>query len=126
MQYIGNHESEEILMHENKFNIVEGRVMSLDELRHEIGEITGMQVKRFEGMESRVVAQKPSPDQEFETFNIRFDFEESYDFVDVVFTTDRKSRIEDYDFKKDRVKVQLMSYKRMDAPKENESSKVEE
>ncbi|WP_017547822.1 hypothetical protein [Salinicoccus carnicancri] len=113
-------------MHENKFNIVEGGVMSLEELGHEIGEITGMRVKRFEGMESRVVAQKPGTDQEFETFNIRFDFEESDDFVDVVFTADKKSRIEDYDFKKDRVKVQLMSYKRMDAPKENESSKVEE
>src|SRR5699024_10868494 len=102
------------------------RVMSLEELRHEVGEITGMQVKRSEGMECRVVAQKPRPDQEVETFNVRFDFEESYDVVDVVCTTDKKSRIEDYDFKKDRVKVQLMSYKRMDAPKENESSKVEE
>ncbi|WP_411843445.1 hypothetical protein [Salinicoccus sp. HZC-1] len=113
-------------MHENKFNIVEGKVMSLEELGHEVEEITGMQVKRFKGFESRVVAQKPSPDQEFETFNVRFDFEESYDFVDVVFTTDKKARLEDYDFNNDKVKVQLMSYKRMDAPKSNESEKVEE
>lgn len=113
-------------MHENKFNIVEGKVMSLEELGHEVEQITGMKVKKFDGLESRVVAQKPSPDQEFETFNARFDFEESYDFVDVVFTTDKKSRTEDYDLKKDEVKVQLMSYKRMDAPKENESGKVEE
>src|SRR5699024_6081318 len=117
---------EEILMHENKFNIVEGRVMSLEELRHEVGVITGMRVKRFEGMESRVVAQKPSPDQEVETCHVRYEFAESYDFVDVVFTSAKRSSIEDYDFEKDKVKVQLMSYKRMDAPKEYESSKVEE
>ncbi len=113
-------------MHENKFNIVEGKVMSLEELGHEVEEITGLSVEKFEGLESRIVAQKPNPDQKFETFNVRFDFEESYDFVDVVFTTEKKKRMEDYDFKKDKVKVQLMSYKRMDAPKKNVSSKVEE
>ncbi|WP_020007002.1 hypothetical protein [Salinicoccus albus] len=113
-------------MHENKFNIVEGRVMVLEALKQEVQEITGMTVRHFDALKSRVVAQKPNPDQHFETFNMRFDFEESADYVDVVFTTDKKTKIDDYDFERDEVKVQLLSYRRVEAPQDNESKKVEE
>lgn len=113
-------------MHENKFNIIEGKVMLLEALKLEIQEITGITVTNLDTLKSRVVAQKPAPDQHFETFNMRFDFDESEDYVDVVFTTDKKTRIEDYDFESDEVKVQLLSYRRVDAPQDNGSEKVEE
>ncbi|MCG1010237.1 hypothetical protein J4760_09405 [Salinicoccus sp. ID82-1] len=113
-------------MHEDKFNIIEGREMTLESLGYEIEEITGMAVQDFEGDTSRFVAKKPNLDQEFETFNVRYDFKESHDFVDVVFTTEKKDHLEDYDFDDKEVKVQLITYKRMDAPMDNESDKVEE
>ncbi|WP_342388462.1 hypothetical protein [Salinicoccus bachuensis] len=113
-------------MHEDKFNIIEGKEMTLEALGYEIEEITGMAVRDFEGDASRFVSKKPNADQEFETFNVRYDFKESNDFVDVVFTTQQKEELEDYDFDEEEVKVQLITYKRMDAPLENESEKVEE
>ena len=114
-----------MFMHEDKFNIIEGKEMTLEALGYEIEEITGMAVRDFEGC-FPVCFKKPNADQEFETFNVRYDFKESNDFVDVVFTTQQKEELEDYDFKKEEVKVQLITYKRMDAPLENESEKVEE
>ncbi len=113
-------------MHEEKFNIIEGKEMTLEALRYEIEEITGMGVQSFDGEASRFVSKKPNVDQEFETFNVRYDFKDSNDFVDVVFTTDQKENLEDYDFDDEEVKVQLITYKRMDAPLGNEGDKVEE
>ncbi|GAB3066234.1 hypothetical protein ACFOU0_12935 [Salinicoccus sesuvii] len=113
-------------MHEDKFNIIEGKKMTLEALGYEIEEITGMAVEHFEGDTSRFVAKKPNLDQEFETFNARYDFKKSHDFVDVVFTTEKKEDLEDYDFSDKEVEVQLLTYKRMDAPMDNESDKVEE
>ena len=43
-----------------------------------------------------------------------------------MFTTDQKENLEDYDFDDEEVKIQLITYKRMDAPLGNESEKVEE
>lgn len=78
------------------------------------------------GVKQRVVAQKPSPEQDFETFTIKFDLEDLPDFVDVVATTDKKENVEDYDFDKEELKVRLVSYIRQEAPRDNESEHVSE
>ncbi|MHC0553167.1 hypothetical protein [Salinicoccus sp. CNSTN-B1] len=113
-------------MHEEKFNIIEGKQMTLESLGHELEQITGLSVRDFKGDASRSVATKPNHDQDFETFNVRYDFKESNDFVDVVFTVKKERSLEDYNLDEAEVTVQLITYKRGDAPQENESDKISE
>ncbi|MCD2138926.1 hypothetical protein [Salinicoccus halitifaciens] len=111
-------------MHEKKFSLIEGETFTIDQLGKEIEEITGSKVTDLTGIKSRVVAQKPSPEQDFETFTIKFNLEDLPDFVDVVATTEKKENVEDYDFDKEELKVRLVSYIRQEAPKGNESEHV--
>lgn len=111
-------------MHEKKFSLIEGEKFTIDQLEKEIEEIVGSKLVDVAGVKSRVVAQKPSPEQDFETFTIKFNLEDLPDFVDVVATTEKRENIEDYDFDKEELKVRLVSYIRQDAPKDNESEHV--
>lgn len=111
-------------MHEKKFSLIEGETFTIDQLGKEIEEIVGSKVTDLTGIKSRVVAQKPSPQQDFETFTIKFDLEDLPDFVDVIATTEKKENIEDYDFDKEELKVRLVSYIRQEAPRDNESEHV--
>lgn len=111
-------------MHEKKFSLIEGETFTIDQLGKEIEEIVGSKVTDLTGIKSRVVAQKPSPEQDFETFTIKFDLEDLPDFVDVIATTEKKENIEDYDFDKEELKVRLVSYIRQEAPRDNESEHV--
>ncbi|CAM4258971.1 hypothetical protein [Lacicoccus alkaliphilus] len=113
-------------MHEKKFSLIEGETFTIDQLGKEIEEIVGSKLVDLTGVKRRVVAQKPSPEQGFETFTIKFDLEDLPDFVDVVATTEKKENIEEYDFNKEEFKVRLVSYIRQEAPKGNESGHVSE
>lgn len=113
-------------MHEKKFSLIEGETFTIDQLGKEIEEIVGSKLVDLTGVKQRVVAQKPSPEQDFETFTIKFNLEDLPDFVDVVATTDKKENVEDYDFDKEELKVRLVSYIRQEAPRDNESEHVSE
>lgn len=114
------------IMHEKKFSLIEGETFTVDELGKEIEEITGSKLVDLTGTRQRVVAQKPSPDQDFETFTIKFELGDLPDFVDVVATTDKKENVDDYDFDKDKLKVRLISYIRQESPEDNQSEHVSE
>ena len=113
-------------MHEKKFALIEGETFTIDELGREIEEIVDSKLVNLTGTKERVVAQKPSPDQNFETFTIKFNLGDLPDFVDVVATTEKKENFEDYDFDKDKLKVRLISYIRQESPENNESEHVSE
>ncbi|GGB00866.1 hypothetical protein ERX37_08580 [Macrococcus hajekii] len=95
-------------MHEEKFVLIENKEMSLRELASELEAITGYTVTDSYGDINRIVAQKPNFDNDFETFLITYEFNETNDIVDATVTTPRNQKI---DFKKDHVKVRLLSYK---------------
>ena len=113
-------------MHEKKFSLIEGRTFTIDELGKEIEEIVDSNLVNLTGTKERVVAQKPSPDQDFETFTIKFNLDDLPDFVDVIATTEKKENFEDYDFDKDKLKVRLVSYIRQESPENNQSEHVSE
>lgn len=113
-------------MHEKKFALIEGETFTIDELGREIEGIVDSKLVNLTGTKERVVAQKPSPDQNFETFTIKFTLDDLPDFVDVVATTEKKENFEDYDFDKDKLKVRLISYIRQESPENNESEHVSE
>ncbi|MCE4955918.1 hypothetical protein KJC15_01275 [Macrococcus caseolyticus] len=95
-------------MHEEKFVLIEGKAFTLSEIARELESITGYTVKDSYGDVSRIVAQKPNFDQSFESYLITYEFNESDDSADVTVTTPKDATI---DFKSDRVKVRLISYK---------------
>ncbi|HIV81917.1 MAG TPA: hypothetical protein H9994_04330 [Candidatus Salinicoccus merdavium] len=113
-------------MHEKKFALIEGETFTIDELGREIEGIVDSKLVNLKGTKERVVAQKPSPDQNFETFTIKFALDDLPDFVDVVATTEKKENFEDYDFDKDKLKVRLISYIRQESSENNESEHVSE
>lgn len=94
-------------MHEEKFVLIENKEMTLLEIANELEAITGYTVTDSFGDINRIVAQKPNFDDHFETFLIKYEFNESDDFVDATVTTPRNEKI---DFKTDHVKVRLLSY----------------
>src|SRR5699024_682991 len=107
-------------MHEKKFALIEGETFTIDELGREIEGIVDSKLVNVTGTKERVVAQKQSPDLNFDTFTIKFALDDLPDFVDVVATTEKKENFEDYDFDKDKLKVRLISYIRQESPEINE------
>lgn len=108
---IGNKEkktTEAFYMHEEKFVLLEGKTFTLSEIARELEAITGYTVKDSYGDINRIVAQKPNFDQEFETYLITYEFNESDDLTDVTVTTPKDA---DINFQTDKVKVRLISYK---------------
>lgn len=95
-------------MHEEKFVLIENKEMTLRELASELEAITGYTVLDTFGDISRIVAQKPNFDDGFESFLVTYEFNEVADIVDATVTTPRNQKV---DFKKDAVKVRLLSYK---------------
>ena len=95
------------LMYEEKFVLLEGSEMTTKEIASELEALTGYTVIETFGDADRVIAQKPNFDKDYDTFNIKFEFNESDDFVDAVVTTNKRDHI---DFKTQPVKVRLISY----------------
>lgn len=108
-------------MHEEKFNLIEGKKMTLIELSNELRSITGAELQDVNGSINRVVVKKPAPEQGFEAFTITFNILNSADFIDAIVTTNNKQKnYENYDFKNGTFTVRLVSYVRRDAPIKNE------
>lgn len=95
-------------MHEEKFVLLEGKSFKLSEIARELQAITGYTVKDSYGDINRIVAQKPNFDQDFESYLVTYEFNESDDLADVTVTTPKD---EDVNFQNDKVKVRLISYK---------------
>lgn len=95
-------------MHEEKFVLMEGETMTLVEIAKELEHITGYTTRDTFGDIDRVVAQKPNFEQDFETYVINYQFNESEDEVDVTVTTPKDGR---QNLKNDKVKIRLISYK---------------
>ncbi len=95
-------------MHEEKFVLMENQSMTLNEIAQELEAITGYTVKDSFGEVNRIVAQKPNFDDDFESFLVTYEFNESDDIVDATVITPRDGKI---NFKSDSVKLRLLSYK---------------
>ncbi|MCU7556231.1 hypothetical protein ROU88_07490 [Macrococcus capreoli] len=95
-------------MHEEKFVLLEGKSLTLAEIARELEAITGYTVKDSYGDVNRIVAQKPNFDQDFESYLITYEYNESNDLTDVIVTTPKDEAI---NFKSDQMKVRLISYK---------------
>ncbi|QYA45354.1 hypothetical protein KYI13_03235 [Macrococcoides bohemicum] len=95
-------------MHEEKFVLLEGKSFKLSEIARELEAITGYTAKDSYGDINRIVAQKPNFDQDFESYLVTYEFNESDDLADVTVTTPKD---EDVNFQIDKVKVRLISYK---------------
>ncbi|WP_419743563.1 hypothetical protein ACN5ZK_06920 [Macrococcoides bohemicum] len=95
-------------MHEEKFVLLEGKSFKLSEIARELEAITGYTVKDSYGDINRIVAQKPNFDQDFESYLVTYEFNESDALADVTVTTPKD---EDVNFQIDKVKVRLISYK---------------
>ncbi|WP_414054185.1 hypothetical protein [Macrococcus equi] len=95
-------------MHEEKFVLIEGKSYTLSEIARELEAITGYTVKDTYGDINRIVAQKPNFDQDFESYLITYEYNESDDLTDVTVTTPKDKKV---DFHQDKVKVRLISYK---------------
>lgn len=95
-------------MHEEKFVLIENQMMTLNEIAQELEAITGYTVKDSFGDVNRIVAQKPNFDDDFESFLVTYEFNESDDIVDATITTPRHENI---DLKIAEVKLRLLSYK---------------
>lgn len=95
-------------MHEEKFVFLEGKSFTLTEIARELESITGYTVKDTYGDVNRIVAQKPNFDQDFESYLITYEYNESDDLTDVTVTVPKDTKI---DFINNKVKVRLISYK---------------
>lgn len=95
-------------MHEEKFVLIEGKSYTLNEIARELESITGYTVKDTYGDVNRIVAQKPNFDQEFESYVVTYEYNETDDITDVTVTTPKDKAI---DFHTDRVKIRLITYK---------------
>lgn len=108
---IGNIEektTEAFNMHEEKFVLLEGKSFTLSEIARELEAITGYTVKDSYGDINRIVAQKPNFNQDFESYLVTYEFNESDDLTDVTVTTPKDA---DVNLQTDKVKVRLISYK---------------
>ena len=109
-------------MHEEKFYLIEGKKMKLEELAREIESATGGELEDVSGSIDRVVVKKPAPEHGFEAFTVTFKMKHSVDLIDAVVTTDNKKKnLADYDFENNEYTVRLISYIRRDVPMKNES-----
>lgn len=95
-------------MHEEKFVLLEGKSFKLSEIARELEAITGYTVNDSYGDINRIVAQKPNFDQDFESYLVTYEFNESNDLADVTVTTPKDEVV---NFQIDKVKVRLISYK---------------
>lgn len=95
-------------MHEEKFVLLEGKSFKLSEIARELEAITGYTVNDGYGDINRIVAQKPNFDQDFESYLVTYEFNESDDLADVTVTTPKDEVV---NFQIDKVKVRLISYK---------------
>ncbi|UBH11399.1 hypothetical protein [Macrococcus armenti] len=95
-------------MHEEKFVLLEGTMMTLVEIARELEHITSYTVKDTFGDVDRVVAQKPNFDQDYDTYVVNYQFNESTDETDVTVTVPKGDKSQ---LKTDKVKIRLISYK---------------
>lgn len=109
-------------MHEEKFYLIEGKKMTIQELGQELEAATGSELEDIQGSIDRVVVKKPAPERGFEAFTVTFHLKHSVDLIDAVITTDNpKKRLADYDFENTEYTVRLISYIRKEQPIKNDS-----
>ncbi|KYH15161.1 hypothetical protein [Staphylococcus kloosii] len=94
-------------MHEQDFNILEGRSITLPELGKELENITGRQIKDSTGEIKRVVAHLPNFESDTDTFVATYRLNHQNDLIDATFTASKSERNR---LKEVAVNVELISY----------------
>lgn len=94
-------------MHEQDFNLLEGRSITLPELGREIESITGRQIKDSTGEIKRVIAHFPNFESDTDTFVATYKLDHQNDFIDATFTAPKSERNR---LKEIAVNVELISY----------------
>lgn len=100
-------ESEGVFMHEQDFNILEGRSITLPELGKELENITGRQIKDSTGEIKRVVAHLPNFESDTDTFVATYRLDHQNDLIDATFTAPKSERNR---LKEVAVNIELISY----------------
>ncbi|MGW7829144.1 hypothetical protein ACWER7_05390 [Staphylococcus xylosus] len=94
-------------MHEQDFNLLEGRSITLPELGREIENITGREIKDSTGEIKRVIAHLPNFESDTDTFVATYRLNHKNDFIDATFTAPKS---ESGRLKEVAVNVELISY----------------
>lgn len=101
-------------MYEKEFSLVEGQTMTFKELGKELESVIGKPLADTFGNPWRAVIKKPAPEQDFETFDVTYQVENSKDYISGVVTTKDKKKLEDYNLQEESFKVRLLSYNQRD------------
>lgn len=94
-------------MHEQEFDLLEGRAITLPELGRELENITGRQIKDSTGEIKRVIAHLPNFESDTDTFVATYQLNHQNDFIDATFTAPKSDRNR---LKEIAVNVELISY----------------
>lgn len=94
-------------MHEQDFNLLEGRSITLPELGREIENITGREIKDSTAEIKRVIAHLPNFESDTDTFVATYRLNHKNDFIDATFTAPKSERGR---LKEVEVNVELISY----------------
>ncbi|MEY8644095.1 hypothetical protein [Staphylococcus arlettae] len=94
-------------MHEQDFDLLEGRAITLPELGRELENITGRQIKDLTGEIKRVIAHLPNFESDTDTFVATYQLNHQNDFIDATFTAPKSDRNR---LKEIAVNVELISY----------------
>lgn len=94
-------------MHEQDFNILEGKKMTLVELGRELENLTGRTIKDTTSDIKRVIAHLPNFESDTDTFVATYHLNHQNDFIDATFTAPKNQR--DH-LKEIPVNIELISY----------------
>ena len=94
-------------MHEQDFNLLEGRSITLPELGRELENITGRQLIDSTGEIKRVIAHLPNFESDTDTFVATYKLNHKNDFIDATFTAPKSERNR---LKEVAVNLELISY----------------
>src|SRR5699024_12543252 len=79
-------------MHEQDFNLLEGRSITLPELGREIESITGREIKDSTGEIKRVIAHLPNFESDTDTFVATYKLNHKNELIDATFTAPKSER----------------------------------
>lgn len=94
-------------MHEQDFNILEGKKMTLVELGRELENLTGRTIKDTTGDIKRVIAHMPNFESDTDTFVATYHLNHQNDFIDATFVAPKNQS--DH-LKEIPVHIKLISY----------------
>lgn len=101
-------------MYESDFVLMENETMSLEALRQELSNIIQNKCVYNAEQTKRSVSQQPKPEDRYDTFYIRFDVEDSNDFISVVADVSKEKHLVDYDLNEKGLTVKLINYNKRD------------